>query len=131
VIDVPAEAYLFNLSLMALTFAAVSVLVMLIRQTMGGKLSNFDIHLITSYVSRGFAIAVAAVLPSLIAGFALPEKLFWPVTSGFAALIFSVVMAVTQRQRRQIVKSLPTVTPFSRPIATPLGMMDLAYPRSA
>ena len=29
------------------------------------------------------------------------------------------------------VNSLPTVTPFSRPIATPLGVVDLAYPRSA
>ena len=29
------------------------------------------------------------------------------------------------------VNSLPTVTPFSRPIATPLGALDWAYPRSA
>ena len=79
-IDTPDEAYLFNLSLMALTFAAVSVLVMLMRQTMGGKLSNFDIHLVTSYVSRGFAIAVAAILPSLVDGFEPPEKMFWPIT---------------------------------------------------
>ena len=42
--DVPGEAYLFNLSLLAITFAAVSVLVMLMRQTMGGRLSNFDVH---------------------------------------------------------------------------------------
>ena len=29
------------------------------------------------------------------------------------------------------VKSLPTVTPFSRPIPTPLGGEEWAYPRSA
>ena len=30
-----------------------------------------------------------------------------------------------------IVNSLPTVTPFSRPIVTPLGRPEWAYPRSA
>ena len=29
------------------------------------------------------------------------------------------------------VNSLPTVTPFSRPIVTPLGRQGWAYPRSA
>jgi len=31
----------------------------------------------------------------------------------------------------QAVNSLPTVTPFSRPIVTPLGGQEWAYPRSA
>lgn len=43
--ELPGGAYLLNLSLLAITFAAVSVLVMLVRWSMGGKLSNFDIHL--------------------------------------------------------------------------------------
>ena len=72
--ELHGEAYLFNLSLLAITFAAVSVLVMLVRQTMGGRLSNFDIHLITSYIARGFVIAVAAILPSLVADFGLPRR---------------------------------------------------------
>jgi len=32
---------------------------------------------------------------------------------------------------RLVVKSHPTVTPFSRPIATPLVGQEWAYPRSA
>ena len=31
----------------------------------------------------------------------------------------------------KVVNSLPTVTPFSRPIVTPLGGQEWAYPRSA
>ena len=42
----PGSIYLFNLSLIAMTFTAVTALVMFLRQTMGGKLSNFDIYLI-------------------------------------------------------------------------------------
>jgi hypothetical protein len=57
--ELPGETYLFNLSLIAVTFTAVSALVMLMRQTMGGKLSNFDVYLITSYISFGFAVALA------------------------------------------------------------------------
>ena len=70
--DLPGEAYLFNLSLVAMTFAAVSVLVMLMRQTMGGALSNYDVHLVTNYVSQAFVVAVGAILPSMLADFGLP-----------------------------------------------------------
>jgi hypothetical protein len=56
VMELPGETYLFNLSLIAVTFTAVSALVMLLRQTMGGKLSNFDVYLITSLISFGFAV---------------------------------------------------------------------------
>ena len=100
--ELTGEAYLFNLSLLAITFAAVSVLVMLMRQTMGGKLSNFDIHLITSYVARGFAVAIAAVLPPLAADFGFPPAVFWAVTSGTAAVIFAADMIHTQLQRDKI-----------------------------
>jgi hypothetical protein len=31
----------------------------------------------------------------------------------------------------EVVNSLPTATPFSLPIVTPLGVLDWAYPRSA
>ena len=110
--DGPArEAYLFNLSLLAVTFAAVSVLVMLVRQTMGGKLSNFDIHLLTSYVARGFAIAVAAVLPSLFLDLGLSPPVFWATTSGLAAVLFAATMALTLQQRHRVTKGGP-LPPF-------------------
>ena len=35
----------------------------LIRQTMGGKLTNFDIHMIGSYVGGGFVMSISAVFP--------------------------------------------------------------------
>lgn len=41
--ELPGSGYLFNLALIAMTFTAVSALVMLVRQTMGGKPSNFDV----------------------------------------------------------------------------------------
>jgi hypothetical protein len=84
-----------------LAHAAVSVRVMLVRQTMGGKLSNFDIHLLTSYVARGFAVAVAAVLPPLFLDLGLSPPVFWAITSGLAAVIFATTMALTLRERNR------------------------------
>ena len=97
--DLPGEAYLLNLSLLAVTFAAVSVLVMLVRQTLGGKLSNFDIHLVTSYVARGFVIAFAALLPLMLDDFRLSPQVFWAITSGFAAALLAAEMVRVQRER--------------------------------
>ena len=60
------STYLYNLSLVSITFAAVSALVMLMRQTMGGKLSKFDVYLVTSYVSGAIAVTIVALLPPLL-----------------------------------------------------------------
>jgi hypothetical protein len=85
--EMPEAAYLHNVSLLGITFSAVSTLVMLLRQTMGGKVSNFDIYLITSYVSVGFLIAADAMLPPMIYGLGLSAAAAWIVASLIAALI--------------------------------------------
>ena len=105
--DLPGEAYLFNLSLLAITFAAVSVLVMLMRQTMGGALSNYDVHLVTNYVSQGFVVAIGAILPSLIADFALSPATVWVVASGLAAVLLATCRVYLIRQRRKATTSAP------------------------
>lgn len=93
--------YLFNLSLLAMTFTAVSALVMLIRHTLGGKLHNFDVYLITAYVSFGFAQAIAAILPPLVALFDLPAAAHWAISSGLAAIILgSALASVIQRRSK-------------------------------
>jgi hypothetical protein len=85
--NVPGEAYLFNLSVVAMTFAAVSVFVMLMRQSMGGRLSNYDIYLVTYYVSQGFVVGLCAMLPSLAADFVHSTAAIWTIGSGVAAMV--------------------------------------------
>lgn len=105
--DLPGQAYLFNLSLLAMTFAAVSVLVMLMRQTMGGKLVNYDIHLVTNYVSQGFVVAFGAILPSMLADFAIPPTTVWIVASGLAALLLATCRVFLVRQRKKATTGAP------------------------
>jgi hypothetical protein len=99
--ELAGATYLYNLSVVAITFAAVSVLVMLIRQTMGGKLSNFDLYLIVTYVSLGFAVAAAALLPPLVALFAPAVPVQWAVASGLAAVSIAVATANSMRLRHR------------------------------
>jgi hypothetical protein len=105
--NLPGEAYLLNLAMLAMTFAAVSVFVMLMRQTMGGKLSNYDIHLVTTYVSQGFIVVVCAILPSLVADFALPPTAVWVIASGFAAVLLAASRVYIQRRRSKAAKIAP------------------------
>jgi hypothetical protein len=100
--ELHGETYLFNLSLIAVTFTAVSVLVMLIRQVMGGKLSNFDIHLITTYLSYGFVLSLLALLPPLIALFDPGPVVLWSISSALAAAIFTPVLAGIVARRKKV-----------------------------
>jgi hypothetical protein len=104
--ELQGETFLFNLSLIAVTFTAVSALVMLLRQTMGGKLSNFDVYLITSFISFGFADAISAVLPPLFNFARLQPPVFWAITSGLAAAILGSAL-VSNLHRRKVVATQP------------------------
>lgn len=91
--ELPGEAYLFTLSLVAATFAVVSALVMIMRQSMGGKMSVFDVYLITAYISWGFMQSIVALLPPLVALFEPTTQVLWAVSSGLAAVVFTAVLA--------------------------------------
>jgi len=99
--EMPEAPYLYNISLLGITFSAVSTLVMLLRQTMGGKVSNFGIYLITSYVSVGFLIAADAVLPPMLFSLGLSVEETWIIASLVAALItgWTFIRAFLRRRR--------------------------------
>ena len=98
------STYLFNLSLLAITFAAVSVLVILVRQTIGGKMSEIDVHLITTFVSLGFVQAIIAVLPPVVELLGLSGRILWAGASGPAALLLAAVFAHIMWERRKFAK---------------------------
>ena len=113
--DLHGEVYLFNLSLMAITFSAVSALITLLRQAVAGKLSNFDVFLVNAYVSHGFVVAISSVLPPLIAQSGLSEPLVWSIASGLAAAFLAADVANTMRQRSTATKApmpYPTLIAF-------------------
>ena len=74
---------------------------MLIRQTMGGKLSNFDVFLMVAFVSIGCVVAVDAMLPPLLSIFDLPSGVLWATASGLAAVILASWIVIMVALRRQ------------------------------
>ena len=102
--ELPGETFLFNLSLLAITFSAVSALVTLLRQTMGGRLSKFDVYLVNAYVQQGFALAIAAILPPIIAQFGLSPPVLWAIASAFAVVVFGWRTAQSLWERMSIIK---------------------------
>jgi hypothetical protein len=111
--ELPGELYLFNLSLLAISFSVVSALVTLLRQTMGGKLSNFDVYLVSTYVAHGFVLAIAAILASLVAQFGLPLPLVWTIASVFAAVLIGAKEASTLWQYKSFIKArMPLIVRF-------------------
>jgi hypothetical protein len=100
--ELPGTAYLFNLSLISITFTAVSALVMLVRQTMGGKLSNFDVYLITSYISFGFVLSLMAILPPLVSLYEFSPAVHWAIASGLAAILHATVLGKIMKLRRAV-----------------------------
>lgn len=97
--ELHGSTHLFNLSLLAITFAAVSVLVMLVRQTMGGKLSKVDVHLVTTFVSLGFVQSIIAIMPPTIDLLGLSGSALWIVSSGLSSILLAIVWANIQRER--------------------------------
>ena len=72
---------------------------MLMRQTMGGRLSNYDIYLVTAYVSQGFVLAFCAIIPSVVADFVHISATSWGIASGLAAVILGTSRVYLQRLR--------------------------------
>jgi hypothetical protein len=102
--ELHGETFLFNLSLLAITFSAVSALVTLLRQTMGGKLSKFDVFLVNAFVQQGFALAIAAILPPLVAQFEVSSAVLWTIASGLAAVVLGWRTAQSLWERMSIIK---------------------------
>ena len=77
---------MYNLSVVGIAFATVSALVSLLRQTMGGRMSDFDVYLLRTYVSAGLIVAITAVIPQLAALMHVPANAVWVVGSSVASL---------------------------------------------
>ena len=105
--ELPGATYLYNLSILAITFAALSVLLTVVRQIIGGKLSGVDIHLVTTFVSAGFGQAIAAVLPPAVDLFGLAGPTLWAVASGTAAILSAAVIGRIQWERSKFATEGP------------------------
>src|SRR5215469_2407205 len=96
---------------MSVTFVGFSSLVIVLRQTAGGEMSQLDILITRTFIQLGFLVAGGALLPALLTLCHLGELATWRLASAVTA-VPALIFAVTYPVRRRLAsgeRTPPTV----------------------
>ena len=104
-----AFGYLYTLATVGMTFAGLSVLTMILRQLLGGRITKWDSWVTRTWIELGFMTTFGSILPPLLILFAAPAPIAWRISSGVMAVILGS-WALTFPRRRQGVN--PTRLPL-------------------
>ncbi len=104
-----ASGYLYTIATVGMTFAGLSVLTMILRQMLGGRITKWDSWVTRTWIQLGFMTTFGAILPPLAILFAAPAPIAWRISSGVMAVILGS-WALTFPRRRQAVN--PTRLPL-------------------
>ena len=88
--ELPGTNYLYNLTLISVTFAGFAALIAAFRQMVGGRFTIHDAFLIRSALMRSLIVIVCALLPPLLALFELPASTIWRASSLAAAILIAL-----------------------------------------
>jgi hypothetical protein len=103
--DLPDPGYLFNLSIIAVTFVGFSAIVVILRQSLGNPFQPLDSIASRLFMIWGFSIAFAAMLPVLLSQFKMPAEAIWSISSVIAGLATGAINIVYPIMRPRIVGS--------------------------
>ena len=95
-----ASGYLYTIAAVGMSFAALSVLTMVLRQILGGQMTKFDTFIARSWVQLGFIITFGAILPPLLGLLEVSMPLVWRISSGAMAIILGCWALTFPRRRR-------------------------------
>ncbi|HEX5210730.1 MAG TPA: hypothetical protein VFW22_03220 [Pseudolabrys sp.] len=99
--ELPGTGYLYNLTLISVTFAGFAALIAAFRQMVGGHLTKHDAFLIRSALMRSLIVIVCALLPPLLALFDIPASVIWRASSFVAVgliVVFTLVWPTIVRR---------------------------------
>ena len=99
----PAESdYLLRLAALSLSLVGFSAVVVTLRGALGGELSDRHLRLVRLYIEGGLLVTALALVPTLLNLLHAPGTVTWPLSSGIAASIFSLVLLIQFRRRRMV-----------------------------
>jgi hypothetical protein len=101
---VDASGYPYAIATVGMTFAGLSVLTMILRQMLGGRMTKFDSFVTRTWVQLGFMTTFGSILPPLLMLFGAPAPLAWRLSSGVMAVILGS-WALTFPRRRHAANS--------------------------
>jgi hypothetical protein len=118
---VDASGYLYTIATVGMTFAGLSVLTMILRQMLGGRLTKWDSWVTRTWIQLGFMTTLGSILPPLLMLFGGAAPIAWRISSGIMAVVLGS-WALTFPRRRHAVN--PTRLPLEVVIYT--VAMDIA-----
>jgi hypothetical protein len=96
---VDASGYLYTVATLGMTFAGVSVLTMMLRQMLGGRMTKWDSFVSRTWVELGFMTTFGSILPPLLMLFGPQTPIALRISSGIMAVILGS-WALTFPRRR-------------------------------
>ncbi len=99
-----ACGYLYTLATVGMTFAGLSVLTMILRQMLGGRVTKFDSFVTRTWIQLGFMTTFGSILPPLLTLFGAPAPIAWRISSSVMAVILGS-WALTFPRRRHAVNA--------------------------
>jgi hypothetical protein len=123
---VEASGYLYTIATVGMTFAGLSVLTMILRQMLGGRITKWDSFVTRTWIQLGFMTTLGSILPPLLILFESPAPIAWRISSGvMAALLGSWALTFPRRRHAVNPTRLPLqVVLFS--LAMDIGALALA-----
>jgi archaellum biogenesis protein FlaJ (TadC family) len=98
--ELPGANYLYALATISVTFVGFSALILVFRQTIGGKMTSYDSYFTLAFMQVGFIVAGGGLLPQLLAFFEMSHASVWRVSSVIMAIPISLFVAATPGRRR-------------------------------
>jgi hypothetical protein len=102
---VDATGYLYTIAAVGMSFAGLSVLTMILRQLLGGRITKWDSWVTRTWIQLGFMTTLGSILPPLVTLFEAPAPIAWRVSSGVMAVILGS-WALTFPHRRHAVNPI-------------------------
>jgi len=102
--ELPGSGYFYALATLSMTFAGFSAIVIVLRQTVGQRLSPFHLLATRLYIESGFWAAAFSMFPPLLALCDVPAVTVWRISSAAIALVLIAYGVTYPRRRRAIVK---------------------------
>jgi hypothetical protein len=113
--------YLYALAGLSVSFVGFSTLVIVFRQSAGGRLSSYDSYFVLSLMQAGFIVTAGALLPPLIALYGLSESVVLRVAGGITSIPIAWFVASVPGRRRaatgaptRVHSLVPAVAAFCR-----------------
>jgi hypothetical protein len=106
-VELAASGYLYSIALIGTAFASFSVLTMIFRQLLGGRMTKLDSLVSRNFIQLGFMATLGSILPPLLALLEIPPSTNWRASSAVMAVILGW-WALTFERRRQA--TTPTKT---------------------